>query len=149
MFRRLILLVSIVFVGYIGVKISSFLQVPPLPKVERAWWGYGAEKEDTTIKPFKITFPRQVRSISLIYFLFVLLLAIYFHLYSTFSPPEYVKMTLIPEILYKWRINVDNMTCNEESCFSNSVTSKDCLQKRFGGFRIQFSWFRKQYSWRI
>ncbi|KAI4471796.1 epoxide hydrolase 1-related [Holotrichia oblita] len=60
MFRRLIFLLSILFVGFIAVKINSLLQVPPLPKVEKTWWGYGAEKEDTTIKPFKITFPRQV-----------------------------------------------------------------------------------------
>lgn len=55
-----ILFVSVVAVG-VGVW-QKIVSVPPLPKLERSWWGVGEPtKVDESIRPFKIHFSDEVR----------------------------------------------------------------------------------------
>ncbi|KAF5295494.1 hypothetical protein FQR65_LT10482 [Abscondita terminalis] len=60
-FRKVFYLIVAATVVYVGVRINSLLQIPPLPNLKNEYWGPGAPtKEDTAIRPFKINVPDQV-----------------------------------------------------------------------------------------
>ncbi|KRT86650.1 hydrolase [Oryctes borbonicus] len=60
MIAKVAAIASIVLVAYIGYKLNCLLEIPATPKFENTWWGYGDQKGDTAIKPFKVVFPKQV-----------------------------------------------------------------------------------------
>lgn len=46
---------------FLGIKLYSCFQTPPLPQFENTWWGKGKlGKDDTSIKPFKINIDEKV-----------------------------------------------------------------------------------------
>ncbi|GJQ78773.1 Jheh2 [Trypoxylus dichotomus] len=60
MLTKVAVLLSIALLAFVAFKFHCLLEIPPVPKLANTWWGYGDEKEDVGIKPFKVVFPKQV-----------------------------------------------------------------------------------------
>ena len=59
--RKITLILLTTFVIYLGIKINTLFEVPPIPNFENEYWGPGKPtKDDKTIRPFKIDVPEQV-----------------------------------------------------------------------------------------
>ncbi|XP_031346451.1 juvenile hormone epoxide hydrolase 1-like [Photinus pyralis] len=59
--RKVFLLLFTTFIVYLGIKIHSSLQLPPLPNFDNEYWGRGKPtKDDIAVRPFKINVPDQV-----------------------------------------------------------------------------------------
>lgn len=53
--------VSLAFAVFVGLKIKSLYDIPPLPPIEDTWWGpEDRSSVSTEIQPFKINFPEKV-----------------------------------------------------------------------------------------
>ncbi|GJQ78777.1 Jheh2 [Trypoxylus dichotomus] len=58
---KLFFLIIVGVAIFLGIKLNSLFQVPPLPHLENTWWAVGQpSKVDTSIKPFKINVPEKV-----------------------------------------------------------------------------------------
>ncbi|KAF5295475.1 hypothetical protein FQR65_LT10463 [Abscondita terminalis] len=59
-FRKVFYLFIVATAVYVGVRINSLFEIPPIPNFENEYWGPGAPiKDDTAIRTFEINVPDQ------------------------------------------------------------------------------------------
>ncbi|XP_025832015.1 juvenile hormone epoxide hydrolase 1-like isoform X2 [Agrilus planipennis] len=59
--RKLVFIISSIFVLFSAKVIKDLFDVPPVPQLEERWWGAGSPKESNeAIVPFKIDIPQKI-----------------------------------------------------------------------------------------